>query len=310
MQTLEILDKKIRTANDLLSVVKTLKSLAVVNMRQFERAVAAIDAFGRVVDQGWQVFFQNTQGAMGEDPGKTAVIIIVGSDQGMCGRFNEIIVSKALEKAGVLESRGFGIQYWVAGEKSARSLADAGWTAAEQYSGPSNVNQVNTLVQEMIEKLEVWKSVNNVASFWLCHNRPADAGTYRQTAYGFLPLEQEWINAHKKNPWPGKCLPMLGLPGVDMFRHLFRQHLHVSLHRAFVHSLAAENAARLMAMQAAEKNILEMESEFRKSYREQRQMAITSELLDIMAGYEALSGSTKKKSAGQDFDDSENTLSN
>ena len=67
----------------------------------------------------------------------------------------------------------------------------------------------------------------------------------------------------------------------------------VSFHffyRAFAQSLAGENAARLMAMQAAEKNILELQEDLQALFREQRQAGITSELLDIISGFEALSG--------------------
>ncbi len=50
-----------------------------------------------------------------------------------------------------------------------------------------------------------------------------------------------------------------------------------------------ENAARLMAMQAAEKNIQELEEQLQALFREQRQAGITNELLDIISGFEALS---------------------
>jgi F-type H+-transporting ATPase subunit gamma len=56
MQTLESLNRKIKTAQDLLGVVKTMKSLAAVNIRQFERAVESLEQYRAVVDMGWTVF--------------------------------------------------------------------------------------------------------------------------------------------------------------------------------------------------------------------------------------------------------------
>jgi F-type H+-transporting ATPase subunit gamma len=53
-------------------------------------------------------------------------------------------------------------------------------------------------------------------------------------------------------------------------------------------SLASENASRLASMQAAEKNIEEQLSEIKNQLHQIRQMAITEELLDIVAGFEAL----------------------
>ncbi|PVE33232.1 F0F1 ATP synthase subunit gamma, partial [Enterococcus faecalis] len=66
------------------------------------------------------------------------------------------------------------------------------------------------------------------------------------------------------------------------------EHLFVSLFRAFAESLASENAARLVSMQAAERNIEERLDELHKLYHHQRQNAITSELLDIISGFELL----------------------
>jgi F-type H+-transporting ATPase subunit gamma len=57
-----------------------------------------------------------------------------------------------------------------------------------------------------------------------------------------------------------------------------------------VESLAAENASRMASMQAAERNIDERIQELIKRLNQQRQTAITSELLDIVSGFEALTG--------------------
>ena len=104
-----------------------------------------------------------------------------------------------------------------------------------------------------------------------------------------LPLDKTWAETYTSREWPNRCLPMMGLPREVMFTHLFSQYLFVSFYRALAQSLASENAARLMAMQAAEKNILELEEELQALFREQRQAGITGELLDIISGFEALS---------------------
>ena len=73
-----------------------------------------------------------------------------------------------------------------------------------------------------------------------------------------------------------------------IFRSLIREYLFVSVYRAFANSLASENASRLAAMQNAEKNIEERLEELDVQFHRQRQMTITEELLDIVAGFEAL----------------------
>jgi TolA-binding protein len=63
-------------------------------------------------------------------------------------------------------------------------------------------------------------------------------------------------------------------------------------------SLASENASRIAAMQAAEKNIQERLDELRGSFNQLRQSAITEELLDVVTGFEALSKGRQKRGRG------------
>ena len=69
---------------------------------------------------------------------------------------------------------------------------------------------------------------------------------------------------------------------------LIRQYLFVSLYRAVANSLAAEYSSRLNSMQSAEQKIQDWQQKLQNEYRQQRQNAITEELLDIMAGFEVV----------------------
>jgi F-type H+-transporting ATPase subunit gamma len=73
-----------------------------------------------------------------------------------------------------------------------------------------------------------------------------------------------------------------------MLSSLIREHLFVGLFRACADSMASENASRLASMEGAEKNINEMLDDLDARYRRQRQTAITGELLDLVAGFDAL----------------------
>ena len=159
------------------------------------------------------------------------------------------------------------------------------------FSVPGSIPAVNTQVQIVVQEIEAWRSSQRLDRFYICHNVLAEAGGggYHPVFYRLLPLDADWTQPYLSRKWPNRCIPMVGLPPGEMLLHLFRQYLFVSFYRAFAQSLASENAARLMAMQAAEKNILETEAELQALYREQRQASITNELLDIVSGFEALS---------------------
>jgi F-type H+-transporting ATPase subunit gamma len=289
MQTLEALNRKIETAEDLLSVVKTMKSLAAVNIRQYERAVESLEEYKQIVDSGWEVLLRFGGPVHWEIPGKSAVYLIFGSDQGMCGQFNEAIVTHALEEIERLKQEGLQVKIWVVGEKVIGAMMDAGYEISEPFSVPGSLNSINAEVQTVVQTIESWRSSPGLERMYVCHNMVAERGGYGQTFYRLLPLDEAWAKPYRDRKWPGRCLPLLGLPQQDMFAHLLRQYLFVSFFRAFAQSLAAENAARLISMQAAEKNILDLKEELLALFREQRQATITNELLDIVSGFEALS---------------------
>jgi F-type H+-transporting ATPase subunit gamma len=289
MQTLESLNKKIKTAQDLLSVVKTMKSLAAVNIRQYERAVEALEEYKGIVDMGWQVLFRSGGVLPRSVSGNMAVCMVMGSDQGMCGQFNEAIISHAMAEVDLLKENGADIKFWGVGEKIRGALTEKGQDDGEQFSVPGSLASINDEVQHVVQKIESWRTSRNMEQFYVSHNILSGGGVYDQVFYRLLPLDREWAGHYKDQKWPARCLPMVGLPHDEMFSHLIRQYLFVSFYRAFAQSLASENAARLIAMQAAEKNISELEEKLQASFREQRQASITSELFDIMSGFEALS---------------------
>ena len=77
-----------------------------------------------------------------------------------------------------------------------------------------------------------------------------------------------------------------------MFTAVIRQYLFLQLFRACAESLASENASRIAAMQQAEKNIDQRLQVLNSQFHQNRQQAITAELLDIMSGFEAVTGKT------------------
>ena len=75
-----------------------------------------------------------------------------------------------------------------------------------------------------------------------------------------------------------------------IFTELIQEFLYIAVFRAFTASLAAENASRLSSMEVAESNIEERLDTLQENYQRLRQQAITSELLDIVSGAEAVAG--------------------
>src|SRR5690606_16116714 len=100
MQTTEAIRRRLETTEDLRSIVRTMKALATVSIRQYEDAVASLEEYTRGVNLGMQALLRLRPEAVGEISAAPVVrpaAIVFGSDQGLCGAFNEQIAAHYLE---------------------------------------------------------------------------------------------------------------------------------------------------------------------------------------------------------------------
>ncbi|NLG66536.1 MAG: F0F1 ATP synthase subunit gamma, partial [Actinobacteria bacterium] len=106
METAEQLKKKIGSAEDLRDLVRTMKLLAVTNIRRFQEAVEALADYYHTIEMGLQIALQrealNTAlGAGGwqdmDHPQGDLGLVVLGTDQGLCGRYNEVVVDFSRE---------------------------------------------------------------------------------------------------------------------------------------------------------------------------------------------------------------------
>lgn len=288
METLERLARKIRTAHDLLSVVKTMKSLAAVNVRQFETAARSMDEYSRVIETGWQALFRNHVHIQSGKRSSVAVCLVIGSDQGMCGQFNDAIVQFAMDETSSLKTQGVIPYYWTAGERVRAGVEEEN-KVEQHFFLPSSQDAISDLMFTIVQHFAGLHEKQQIEMLFLYYNRLGRGGMYESVSLQVLPFDTKWSKQHKETSWSSRSLPIIGMDMDAFFEHIFRQHIFASIYKAFAQSLASENAARLSAMQAAEKNILELEEKLQGKFRETRQSAITAELLDIISGFESLS---------------------
>ena len=171
------------------------------------------------------------------------------------------------------------------------TLLDAqGQEVEETFSLPSSVDGITVKVQDLLLRIQAWTDVQGLNQVFLFYSRPVSGASYRPHSLRLLPVDEQWLKTMREKDWPTRMLPMFTMDRERLFRALIQQYLFVSLFRAIAESAASENASRLASMQGAEKNIREQLTELNSRYHQQRQMAITEELLDIVSGFEALKG--------------------
>ncbi|MGK2945328.1 MAG: F0F1 ATP synthase subunit gamma [Desulfuromonadales bacterium] len=291
MQTLQDMERKLKSADDLHTVVRTMKSLAAVSIRQYEDATRSLDEYFQSVEMGLLAALRrHPLVGRQKDPRKT-LIMVFGSDQGMAGRFNEAIIEFVQVSRSELEVKRDHPLFWVAGAKAHGLMEDTFGEVHRFISLPPSVEGVSLKVQEILLHLAEVREKEGELRLILFHNRPAGGSSYRQQRVNLLPPDQRWLKDLGKQQWPSRQIPLYTMPWEELFAALIGEYLFVALFRAFAASMAAENAARLASMQRAEKNIEETTEEMTREFHSMRQNTISEELFDVISGFEALSAS-------------------
>jgi len=291
MQTQETLKRRMNSTRDMKSVVKTMKSLAAVSIRQYERAVESLTEFTHTIELGLQIVLRERSVAQtrASAEGKKTAAVVFGSDHGMVGQFNDDVALFAVQTMNDIKTRPDERILLSVGDRVSVRLEDLGQPVRGVLRVPSAVTGIGWVVQEILFTLDEWRSNEDVSRVFLFHQTPSGGSSSKPRSVPLLPVGGRRFEELSRRKWESRSLPWYSMRGEVLFGSLVRQFVYVLLYRALAESLASENAQRLAAMQAAEKNIDERLDELTMEYHRVRQSAITSELLDIMAGFEALS---------------------
>ncbi len=216
---MQSLRRKIDGAGDLEGVVRAMKALAASSIGQYEKAVQSLDGYYRTVELGLSACLRQARRAQvtaAKTPKADAPVgaVIFGSDQGLVGRFNEVIVDLAVETLKKLP--GPKKKIWAVGDRVHGLLVDAGLGAPSLLSVPSSINAITPLVGEILIEIEAAREQHDVVDVYLFHNHPESAGVFEPVCKRLLPLDQPWQNKLTKLPWPTKMLPQV-IEGPDPY---------------------------------------------------------------------------------------------
>ena len=287
------LRRKIGTAGDLQSVVRTMKAVAASSITQYERAVAALDDYYRTVQLGLVACMRGMERplasaqAQRREPGVIAAVVF-GSDQGLVGQFNDLMADFVVKTLGALPGQK---TVWAVGERIQSRLTETNLPLGKSFILPNSIGAITPLVGQILIEVETLREKGEVAQVYLFHNQPKLGSVYTPVSQRLMPLDDVWQHDLATMHWPTHQLPQVMNDKKATLLALVREYLFVSLFRACAESLASENASRLSAMQRAEKNIDELLEDLNRSFHRLRQSGIDEELFDVVSGFEALTKS-------------------
>ncbi len=289
--TLASLRRKIVSAGDLQSVVRTMKAMAAMNIGQYEQSVKALTNYFHTVELGLGAYFRSYGSAVPplseEEPvaAVEVVAVVFGSDQGLVGQFNDVVAEYAILALAALPGKP---RVWAVGERVHGRLTDGGLTPAGLFGVPLSIKAVAPLIGQILSASVTRENQDAAIELHLFYNRPSSWAEYAPVSQRLLPLDESWRARLAAQPWPTKNLSEVTGEASGTLRALVREYLFVSLFRACAESLACENASRLAAMERADKNIDDILEELHALLHGLRQSGIDEELFDVVAGFEAL----------------------
>lgn len=294
METRAALRQQLDSLGDLRSIVRTMKALSAASIREYEQAVDALQQYENTIELGFAAALRDHAGGlMAADPagGEVGrrVAVVFGSDHGLCGRFNEQIAGHFIDTLppGPADA-GNRPRVLAVGMRLAPVLAARGVEADDVLELPATVEEITATVQTIIQRIDRWQPTGAARSVRVFHNRPGRQRQSQSTDRVLLPLALQRLQHMGRREWPGPRLPRAFMAEPALLSSLTREYLFVRLFRACAGSQSSEHASRLNAMQRAESNLEDRIESITGRFRRLRQDAITSELLDVVSGFEAV----------------------
>ena len=290
MLSAEQLKRKITSTQEFQTIVKTMKTMAAVNIHQYEQAVVALQEYAQTLRLGTQILLIHYPELLEEfsrtDYQRVGVIVF-GSDQGMCGRFNEQLADYVRDAIATIVPP-LDTLVLAMGSRMETSLQEQGFAIERCFMVPASIDGITAKVQSVVVQIERWRREHQVDRILLFHNCPGSGNRYVPRQQQLFPLDIDRLKRLQQEPWTSRCRPQVFLPREHLFSALFRQYFFVILYQACAESLSSENMSRLTSMQIAQRNVTEHLQALQSTFQQQRQTMITEELLDIMSGFEAL----------------------
>jgi F-type H+-transporting ATPase subunit gamma len=277
-------------------ITNAMKMVAASKLRKSQTAILKLRPYAAKL----QEILQNLSSSI-DDSGeslyskqreqKKILLVVVSSNRGLCGGFNSNIIKTTL---GLLSD-----QYAVQHQQGNVKLLCIGKKVSEFFT--KRKYPVIGSHDELLEKIAFEKTVPIAEKLMklfadkefdvihIIYNQFKNAAVQRLRVEQFLPIQP--MTSDTAQSHPSKQADYIFEPDKEtILRELVPKSLRIHLFQAILDSFASEQGARMTAMQQATDNAQEIIRQLQISYNKARQDAITNQLLEIVAGAEALKG--------------------
>ncbi len=300
MASLKEVKDKIASVRKTKQITRAMNMVASAKLR---KAQGRIEQFRPYAEKFYEILGDLSQGVdssahplleQREEINNIAVVLIT-SERGLCGAFNSNLVHLATQFADGRAKSGQTVKFFCAGKKGSKDIAKTSHELVSDHSEVMDYFDFSLANQLGAEIIHAYNQ-QEVDEVHLVYGRFINMIKQEPTRLQILPVSQESEGGQEQGEEQaaeqgGSKAEYTYEPSVEgLLAELLPRFVKVQLYRGLLETSASEHAARMTAMDNATRNCDDMISNLTLSYNKARQAAITSELLDIVGGAEALKG--------------------
>ena len=287
------LKRRIKSVENTKQVTKAMQMIAAARLPKAEDRVSAARPYSEQITE----VIRNlaAEGAdvdhplleQKEDPSKVGYVVLT-SDRGLCGAYNNNVLRAASRSIEEQQRKGRDHALFVVGRKAEQYFRFREMPVAASFTGfteqPSyeDAREVAAAVREPFEEGEV-------DLVYLVYTRFLSAGSQRVVVRQFLPLDTEALTEGADEEGSEASYEFEPTP-AEILERLLPRYVEARLYAALLEAAASELAARQRAMKSATDNAEELADNLSREMNRARQATITTEIMEIVGGAEALRG--------------------
>lgn len=277
MEQLPRLQARLSSLHELRDLIRALRMLAASHVQEAQTALVGTRGYVDVVEdaiaEGAGLIPKTTEAREEIMPSDTSILIVVCSEHGFVGNYNERLLDRA--EAELKDGQEIGI----IGRRGMVLAEERGLKAAWNFAMATHVGGVLGVTRRVADRL------TTVSAADVVFGRYMRGGAFEVEMRSILPLDPALLaGSEQRSP------PLHHLAPDLLLRRLAGEYLFAEITHAVMESLASENGARLRVMETADHNIGDKLDDLRRKEHGLRQESITSELLDVVTGAEAVLG--------------------
>jgi F-type H+-transporting ATPase subunit gamma len=279
---------------------KITKAMELVSAAKLRRAEARIEATRPYAERMRELMIGTARAtpARGfplleerEDPRAVAIVPLTG-DRGLAGGFNAQVIRRAVSLERELRAEGKEVRWLVVGKKGRSTLRFRRYDVLEAWVDLTDRPEYQhaAAIAHTLSRLFTEREVDRVV---LVYNHFVSALTQTVEAEDVLPIPRQALEDEEE-----KSAYEIALEGdfiyepepEQILERLLPAYLETTIYRALLESTASEHGARMTAMRNASKNVDELVDRLTLEMNRARQAEITQEILEVVAGADALAG--------------------